>query len=79
MSNKGSTNFVDKFVTCPYYKRVDKDKNQIVCEGVDGASSSRLVFPSGKECEAYMRARCTSDYCLCVLCRGLNEFYEEEI
>ncbi|MCR5466794.1 MAG: hypothetical protein K6F11_08185 [Lachnospiraceae bacterium] len=67
---------MDKYVTCPYYKRIEKDKNHIVCEGVDGASSARMVFSSPKECEEYMRERCTSNYCLCVICRGIHEYYE---
>lgn len=76
MASRGSSNYVDKFVICPYYKRVDKEKNQIVCEGVDGAASTRVVFQNKQEVEAYMRARCTSDYCLCAVCRGVHEYYE---
>lgn len=76
MGKHGSVNFIDKYVVCPYYKRIDREKNQIVCEGVDGASSTRLGFENKQERETYMRARCTSDYCLCSVCRGIHEFYE---
>lgn len=76
MANRGSTNYVDKHVLCPYYRRLDKEKNQIVCEGVDGAMNTRLVFQEVEDRKKYMRARCTSDYCLCAVCRGIHEFYE---
>lgn len=68
--------FIDKFVRCPYYKYIYKKSNTIVCEGVDGAASSRLVFGTRAEMEKFMRDRCTSDYCLCVMCRGIHEYYE---
>jgi len=75
----GKCSFMDKHMTCPYFRRFDTDgKTQIVCEGVDGASSSRMSFSGIKQLKEYAMSRCASDYCLCVLCRGLNEFYEGE-
>lgn len=76
MGKRTRCGYIDKYVICPYYKRVDPDRNQIVCEGVDGASSTRLGFENKQERENYMRTRCTSDYCLCAVCRGVHEFYE---
>lgn len=68
--------FIDKDVQCPYYKRVDRTRSQIICEGIDGATSSRLQFSGNNAMFEFMRQRCTTDYCLCHMCRGLNEYYE---
>lgn len=76
MGSHGTTSYIDKVVNCPYYRRVDWEKNQIVCEGVDGASSSRMVFETRQELKQFIRERCSTHYCLCVLCRAINEYYE---
>lgn len=73
--NRGGTNYVDKFVQCPYYKRVDWEKKHVVCEGVDGALTSRVTFETRKDLEEYMRSRCTTEYCLCAICRGIHEYW----
>ena len=68
--------YIDKDVQCPYYNRVDRTRSQIVCEGIDGASSSRLQFQGNKAMFEYMRNRCVTEYGLCTICRGLNKYYE---
>lgn len=68
--------YIDKDVQCPYYKRVDRTKSQIICEGIDGATSSRLQFQGNKMMFEFMACRCTTDYGRCTICRGLNKYYE---
>ena len=70
--------YLDKDIKCPFYRRLDFKQRQIVCEGVDGASSSRLQFMDKANMKNYVLRRCTTDYCLCCQYRGLYEFYEVE-
>lgn len=70
--------FLDKHIRCPYFKRIDWKSNRIVCEGVDGAVSTMTQFVNREQVKEFVFQRCASDYCLCCVCRGLEEFYEEE-
>ena len=72
----GKVTYIDKHIVCPYFKRFEMEKQQIVCEGVDGASSTRVSFPGVQQLKDFAYDRCAKNYCLCVVCRGLHEFYE---
>lgn len=69
--------YFDKHIKCPYFRECNPNSKQITCEGVDGVSSTRMNFRNYHKMKEYIFNRCAKDYCLCVLCRGLNEFYEE--
>lgn len=71
--------YLDKYIQCPYFKRVDERNNRIVCEGVDGAVSTMNQFLNKEQIKAFVFSRCANEYCLCCVCRGINEFYEEKI
>ena len=68
--------YLDKDVKCPFFKSVNFHARQIVCEGVDGAASTRLRFGTREKLEKYVAERCCTDYCLCPVCRGLYDYYE---
>ena len=45
-----------KFVKCPYYMK--HDKNRIVCEGINEATTTHIVFGNPQELNKYMHSRC---------------------
>jgi len=69
--------YLDKYINCPYFKRIDLKTNRIICEGVDGAASTMMQFVTREQLKKYVFDRCAAGYCLCCVCRGLEEFYEE--
>ena len=70
-------NYMEKHILCPFYKRFDTtNKVQIVCEGIEQASSSRMAFSSIRNMKEYAMERCAKHYCLCPLFRGLYEYEE---
>ena len=71
--------YLDKYITCPYFKRVDWKNNRIVCEGVDGAASVMTQFLNREQIKNFVFQRCAENYCLCCVCRGIDEYYEEEL
>lgn len=74
----GKVAFMDKYILCPYFKRFES--NQICCEGVDGASTSRMAFRNTKEMKEFaFRVCAASEYALCPIARGLNEYWEGEL
>jgi hypothetical protein len=74
----GKAAFMDKYIVCPYFRRIET--NQICCEGVDGASTSRMAFRNMKELKDYAFRTCaTAAYGLCPLARGITEYLEAEL
>ena len=74
----GKIAFMDKYIQCPYFRRFET--NQICCEGVDGASTSRMAFRNTKELKEYaFRVCATASYGLCPLARGITEYLEVEL
>lgn len=69
--------FMDKYVQCPYFKRFEV--SQVCCEGVNGASTSRMAFRGTKEMKDYVRRVCAANWEQCPIAKGLNGFWEEEL
>jgi len=69
--------YLDKYINCPYFKRIDWKTNRIICEGVDGAVSTMMQFTDREKLKSYVFERCAEFNCLCCVRRGLEEFYEE--
>ena len=67
--------YVDKFVTCPYYKW--SNPNRICCEGVEANNSTNLAFGNPLHARKYMKDYCCSLYGMqrCLIYRMLNRKY----
>ena len=71
----GKSRYVDKFVTCPYYKW--SDPNRICCEGVEDNNSTNLIFGNPLNARGYMRDYCCTQYGMkrCQIYNMLNRKY----
>ena len=68
----------DGQVKCPFYRRSDKKKHRIICEGIGESTRLNLVF-LGKEAErvAHLDHFCSEDFERCPLYHCANSKYEE--
>lgn len=64
-----------KEAKCPFYRKEDQYK--VFCEGVNNISSINLNFPSRKECRAYKKEYCNSNYQKCSICKMLYDKYKD--
>lgn len=62
---------------CPFYRRSDKAKHNITCEGITSSSRISLVFlGKEKEREQHMIHYCCRDYQKCPLYGAVYQQYE---
>lgn len=66
--------YESKEAKCPFYRKEDQYK--VFCEGVNNISSINLNFPNTKECRAYKKEHCNSNYYKCPICKMLYDKYK---
>jgi hypothetical protein len=67
--------YESKEAKCPFYRKEDQYK--VFCEGVNNISSINLNFPNRKECRAYKKEHCNSNYHKCSICKMLYDKYKD--
>ena len=72
-----SSQYVSKYVVCPYYHR--HDDNRICCEGTGSKNTNtiNLVFVDSKKLKDYTTKYCCDiqGYNKCIICKALNLKY----
>ncbi len=67
-----------KTVLCPFFKRYNRKRQTITCEGVPKSSAANLMFfENGTKSDRYFHNRCCKDYQQCPVAKALYEKYEE--
>ncbi len=67
--------YVSKYVVCPYYSR--HDGNRICCEGTEDSNTINIVFGDAKRQKEYGIRYCNSmtRHRDCMICKALDERY----
>ena len=70
--------FVSKYVVCPFYRR--HDNNRICCEGTNKDNTINLVFGDTKKLKEHTVTYCESmdNYKRCLVCGMLNTKYPDK-
>lgn len=72
------SNYGDKYVVCPFYRR--HDKNRICCEGTSQNNTINLVFEDQKKLKNYTGVFCENidNYMSCMICKALCGKYDRK-
>lgn len=75
------SDFISKYVLCPFFKGTKKNTQDIICEGVKRNTSIHLTFYNKlqqKKYKEYMKELCCNNYNDCYIAKMLLQKYEEE-
>lgn len=74
-----SSGYWDLEVKCPFYKRTEKQKHRIVCEGISDDSRMTLVFLGKDHARvAHLKQFCCGEFGKCPLYHAGSERFENK-